>query len=89
MRPPAIGTYKRRRGAVCPKRSLARSNAKSSIMNNASNVNSQVMNPMCCSVTTVEGSNAILEVIERFWPRRVARFEQQPQTIAKERGFQK
>jgi hypothetical protein len=87
MRPPAIGTYKRRRGAVRPKRSLARSNAKSSIMKNAANVNSQVMNHMCCSVTIVERSNEILEAIERLWPRRVARFEQQPQTIAEERGF--
>jgi hypothetical protein len=75
MRPPAIGTYKRRRGAVRPKLSLARANAKSSIMKNAGNVNSQVVNPMCCSVTTVDGSYEILEVIERLWPRRVARFE--------------
>jgi len=89
MRPPAIGAYKRRPGAVRPKLSLARSKAKSSIMKNAGSVNCQVMNPMCCSVTIVERSNEILEVIERLWPCRVARFEQQPQTIAKERGLKK
>jgi len=79
---PAIGTFKRRWGAARRKPSFARAIAKSSIMRNAYNVNSQVMNAMLCNVTTVEGSNPILEVVERLRPRRAAPFEQQPRAIA-------
>jgi hypothetical protein len=60
----APGTaYKRRRGTGRRKPSFARAIAKSNIMRNAGNVNSQVMNAMWCSVTTVEGSDSILDVV--------------------------
>ena len=44
--------------------SFARAIAKSNIMRNAGNVNSQVMSDMACSITTVEGLDAILEVVD-------------------------
>jgi len=61
---PAISAYKRRPGAGRRKPSFAWAIAKSNIMRTAGNVNSQVMSAMCCTITTVEGLDAILEVFD-------------------------
>jgi hypothetical protein len=51
-------------------------------MRNAGNVNIQVMNAMCRSLTTVDGSDGILVAVDRLRPRPAAPFEQQARALA-------
>jgi hypothetical protein len=74
--------YRRRRRTGRRKPSFAHAIAKSSIMRNAGNVNIQVMNAMCRSLTTVDGSDGILVAVDRLRPRPAAPFEQQARALA-------